>query len=163
MPESDAVSALIGASFEQWILHAGNLFLHGFERLPDDGRTNPLGAEVAHFLDLHQIEERIIFARRYQSRLLPGLKLARNEPENTQQIGAAIAIHGCKDLTMIIRNFHAGMQVATRWKAVEKRGEMAQTWCTLLPAPGYFKARPKLTLCLGIALKRERASGFLRM
>ena len=82
MPESDAMSALIGARLEQGILHARNLFLHGFERLPDDGRTNALGAKVAHFLYLHEIEEGIIFARRYQSRLLPGLKLARNEPEN---------------------------------------------------------------------------------
>ena len=76
------MSALIGAGLEQWILHAGNLFLHGFEGLPYDGWTNTLGAEVAHFLYLHEIEEGIIFARRYQSRLLPGLKLARNEPEN---------------------------------------------------------------------------------
>jgi hypothetical protein len=54
--------------------------------LPDNGRPNPLGAEVAHFFDLHKIEEGIIFAHRYQSRLLPGMKLARNEPKNAQQI-----------------------------------------------------------------------------
>ena len=77
MPESDAVSAPIGARLAQWILHAGNLFLHSFERLPDDGGTNALGAEIAHLLDLHEIEKGILFARRHQSRLLPGLKLAR--------------------------------------------------------------------------------------
>ncbi len=92
--KSDAVSAPISARFEQWIFHAGNLFLHGIERLPDHGRPNTLRAEVAHFLDLHQIEKGIIFARRHQSRLLPGLKLARNEPQNAQQVGAAVAIHG---------------------------------------------------------------------
>src|SRR3981189_3934569 len=102
MPEGHAMSALIGAGLKQWILHAGNLFLHGFERLPDDGRSNTLGAEVAHFLYLHEIEEGILFARRYQSRLLPGLKLARNEPKNDQQVCAAIATHGDQLLSMII-------------------------------------------------------------
>src|SRR6266446_6986845 len=73
MPESDAMSALIGAGLEQRILHACNLFLHGFERLPDDGRTNTLGAKIAYFLYLHEIEEGIVFACRYQSCLLPGM------------------------------------------------------------------------------------------
>ena len=124
VPESNAVSAAIGASFEQRIPHAGNLLLHGFERLPDDGRTNALGAEVAHFLDLHQIEKGILFARRHQSCLLPGLKLARNEPENAQQVCAAVARHGCIKLSsLIIRNFCAGMQVATWWNPVEGCGE----------------------------------------
>ncbi len=81
--ERNAASALISAGFQQWILHARNLFLHGFERLPDDGGTNPLGAQVPHFFNLHQIEKRILFARRHQSRLLPGLKLARSKPKNT--------------------------------------------------------------------------------
>jgi len=31
--------------------------LHGLKRLPDHGWANALGAEVAHFLDLHEIEE----------------------------------------------------------------------------------------------------------
>jgi hypothetical protein len=126
--ERDAASALIGSGFEQRILHARNLFLHGFKRLPDHGRANALRAQVAHFLDLHQIEKGIIFGRRHQSRLLPGLKLARNEPKNAQQVCAAVAIHGCQNLAMIIRNLCAGMQVATRWKSVENQAEMAQKW-----------------------------------
>src|SRR6266478_5400544 len=160
MPESDAMSALIGAGLEQWILHTGNLFLHGFERLPDDGRTHTLGAEVAHFLYLHEIEEGIIFARRYQSRLLPGLKLARNEPKDTQQVYAAIAIHGDQLLSMIIRNLCVGMQVASWWKAVENRAKMAQKWWIFLPRVDSFgvksnrsqveRARPKLCSPLGI-------------
>ncbi len=93
MAERDAASALIGAGFEQWIRHARNLLLHGLKRLPDHGWANALGAEVAHFLDLHEIEEGIILGGRHQSRLLPGLKLARNEPEDAQQICAAVAIH----------------------------------------------------------------------
>src|SRR3981189_999163 len=128
MPEGHAMSTLIGAGLEQWILHAGNLFLHGFERLPYDGRPNTLGAEVAHFFDLHEIEEGIVFACRHQSCLLPGLKLARNEPKDAQQVCAAIAIHGDQLLSMIIRNLCVGMQVASWWKAVENRPEMAQKW-----------------------------------
>src|SRR6266446_8650378 len=108
MPKSDTSSALIGASLEQWILHAGNLLLHGIERAPDDGRTNALGTEVAHFLYLHKIDKRIIFAQRDQPRLLPGLKLARKEPKNAHQVGAAVAIHGCQLSSTIIRNLCAG-------------------------------------------------------
>jgi hypothetical protein len=33
---------------------------------------------------------------------------------------------------MIIRNLYAGMQVASWWKAVENRAEMAQKWGILL-------------------------------
>jgi hypothetical protein len=84
VPEGNAMSALIGAGFEQRILHARNLLLHGFERLPDHGGANALGAQVAHFFDLHEIEKRIIFGCADQSGLLPGLKLARNEPKNAQ-------------------------------------------------------------------------------
>jgi hypothetical protein len=60
------------------------------------------------------------------------VKLARNEPKNAQQVCAAVAIHGDQLLSMIIRNLCAGMQVASWWKAVENRGEMAQKWGILL-------------------------------
>jgi len=56
------------------------------------------------------------------------LKLARNKPENAQQVCAAVTIHGCRVLSKIIRNLCAGMQVASQWKAVENRDEMAQKW-----------------------------------
>src|ERR1035438_1251872 len=96
MPEGDAAAAAIRAGFEQRIFHARNLFLHGLERLADHGGTNPLRAQIANFLDLYEIEKRILVCSRNQSRLLPGLELARNEPKNTEQLGAAISIHGCQ-------------------------------------------------------------------
>ena len=92
--KGDAVSALIGAGFEQRILHAGNALLHGLERLADDGRTHALGAQVADFLDLEQFEEGITFRRGHKTSFLPSLELAGSEPENAQQICSAITVHG---------------------------------------------------------------------
>jgi len=45
-------------------------FWHGLKRLPDHGWANALGAEVAHFLDLHEIEEGIILGGRQPIPLL---------------------------------------------------------------------------------------------
>src|SRR5712692_1880941 len=132
VPKSDAASALIGPSLEQWILHAGNLLLHGFERAPDDGRTNALGAEVAHFLDLHKIEKRIIFAHRDQSRLLPGLKLARKEPKNAHQVGAAVAIHVCQTLCSDYPELVCGNASINAVEAVENQSKMALKWWSFL-------------------------------
>src|SRR5260370_3587668 len=153
VPKSDAASALIGPSLEQWILHAGNLLLHGFERAPDDGRTNALGAEVAHFLDLHKIEKRIIFAHRDQSRLLPGLKLARKEPKNAHQVGAAVAIHGCQTLFSDYPELVCGNASINAVEAVENQSEMALKWWSFLRR--YLGSTPKLTSHSGITSKGD--------
>ena len=57
MPKGNAPPALVGARFEQWIFHPGNLLQHGFERLPDHGWSHFLRAQVSHLLDLQQIEK----------------------------------------------------------------------------------------------------------
>jgi len=63
MPESNAMPALKCPRLKKGILHASNLFLHRFQRLPDDGRPHTLSTQVAHFLNLDKIEERIVLAR----------------------------------------------------------------------------------------------------
>src|SRR5438876_3333755 len=95
MPEGNAPSALVSARLEQRILHTGNLLQHGFERLPDHGRSHFLRAQISHLLDLQQIEERVSLGHRDERSLLPRLKLARSDPQDAQQICSAIAMHGC--------------------------------------------------------------------
>src|SRR3979490_2776691 len=104
MTESYAVAALIRSRFKQRILHTCNLFLHGLKRLPDDGGAHSLGAEVPHFLDLAEIEKGIIFAGANESRFLPGLKLARSEPQNALQVCSAITVQRSNSLLRLSGN-----------------------------------------------------------
>src|ERR1019366_5378581 len=98
VPECHAVPALIGARFQQRILHSRHLLQHGVKRLRDYRRTHSLAAQVADFLDLQEIEKGIILARLDQTRLLPCVQLARSEPENAQQVETAVAIHKCEEV-----------------------------------------------------------------
>ena len=81
------------AGFEQRIFHPGGLLLHGHHRLLNFDRTHPLGAKVAHFLDLQKVKERIAFGGREQAGLLPRDQLSRAHAENPNQIFSTVSIH----------------------------------------------------------------------
>jgi hypothetical protein len=57
MAEGDAMPGSVSGCLEQGIVHAGDLFLHRFQRLANHSRTNFLSAQVADFFDLEQVEE----------------------------------------------------------------------------------------------------------
>ena len=52
MAEGDSLARRECSGFEQRIFHAGNLLLHGIERLPYHRRAHFAGAQITHFLDL---------------------------------------------------------------------------------------------------------------
>ncbi len=81
------------AGFEQRIFHPGGLLLHGHHRLLNFDRTHPLGAQVAHFLDLQEVKERIAFGGRKQAGLLPRGQLSRAHAKNPDQIFSTVSIH----------------------------------------------------------------------
>ena len=85
----------VGAGLKQGILHARDLLQHGIKRLPDHRRTDFLGAQIANFFDLQEIEKRIAFGGGYQSGFFPIRQLTRREPKDTQQIRSTISVHGC--------------------------------------------------------------------
>jgi hypothetical protein len=72
------------ARFQQRISHARGLLLHGLERLPDHRRAHPHRAQVADFLDLQQVGERIRWGGNDQPRTLPVGQLARGEVKNSE-------------------------------------------------------------------------------
>ena len=41
-----------GAGLDEWVLHAGDLLLHGLQRFANHRRTHALGAKVADLLEL---------------------------------------------------------------------------------------------------------------
>ena len=82
-----------GPGFEQRIFHPGNLLQHGFKRLPDHRGTHLAGAQITHFLDLQEFEERIALGSGHQSGLFPGCQLTRRDPQDAKQIGLSVSIH----------------------------------------------------------------------
>ena len=80
---------------QQRILHPGHLFLHGLKRFTNDGRAHPLRTQVAHFLDLQEVEKRIVFRDSHQPGFFPAGQLARREPQNPNQVRTTISVHGC--------------------------------------------------------------------
>ena len=97
MPKSNPMMASGERSrFEQWILHARHLLLHGLKRLPDHGRADLSGAQIAYFFYLQQVEEGIAPSGGYQSGFFPSCQLARGEPQDANQIRSIVSVHVCK-------------------------------------------------------------------
>ena len=71
MAEGDSLARRESSGFKQRIFHAGNLLLHGIERLPYHRRPHFAGAQITHFLDLQEVEKRIALGGRYQSSFFP--------------------------------------------------------------------------------------------
>jgi hypothetical protein len=88
-------------SFEQWIFHAGGLLLHCGQRLPNFDRTHAPRAQVPHFFNLEQIEERVALGGRNKLALLPRHQLVRADAENANQILSSVSVHGCKPSDII--------------------------------------------------------------
>jgi hypothetical protein len=65
------------------------------------------------------------------------LKLARNEPENAQQIGAAIAIHSGKDLSPDYPELLCGNASGNAVEGCGESGRNGTGAVAILAAPGY--------------------------
>ena len=102
MAECDAVPGGERPRLEQRIFHARNLLQHGFERLPYHRGTHLAGAQVAHFLDLQELKERVTFGGSHQSGLLPGCQLARRDSQDSQQIGLTVSVHDCYEALSVL-------------------------------------------------------------
>src|SRR2546428_1243590 len=104
MAESDPMMARRKCSrFEQRILHASYLFLHGLERLTNHRRTHFARAQIAYFLNLQPIKKGIALGGGYQSGLFPSCQLTRREPQNANQIRSIVSIHSSKELCRYYR------------------------------------------------------------
>ena len=130
MPEGYAAPAGERACFEQRILHARHLLQHGIERLANHRRAYFFRAQVAYFLDLQEIEKRIILGGGNQSGFFPTRQLTRREPQNAKQVRSTISVHGCIDVTdSIIRNHALRLQVESA-----RTGNLAE-YCNGSSAP----------------------------
>ena len=94
MPKGNPVSGEERARFQQRIFHTRYLLLHRLQGLADDGRAHFLGAQVANFLYLQEIEERITLGGGYQFGLFPTCQLTRREPQNSKQVRSTVSVHG---------------------------------------------------------------------
>ena len=71
------------AGFEQRILHARGLLLHGCEGLANLNGTNVPRAQIANFFHLQKIEEGVAFSGRKKSRPLPRDQLSRAHAQDS--------------------------------------------------------------------------------
>src|SRR5690349_4307288 len=93
MTEGDAMAGGKSARFKQRVFHAGNLLLHGLERLPDDGGAHFTRAQITHLLDLQKVKKGITFGSGYQFGLFPSCQLTRRDPKYAKQIRSTISVH----------------------------------------------------------------------
>ena len=71
MTERNPASGIERSRLEQRILHPRRLLLHGRQRFPDHRRAHLARAQVAHFLDLQEVEKGIDFRGGDQSSFFP--------------------------------------------------------------------------------------------
>ncbi len=101
VPEGDPVPVGEGGGFEQGIVHAGDLLLHGLQRLANDGRAHFLGTQVADFFDLQEVKKRVVLSGGHQSSFFPTGQLTRREPQNAKQVGSTVSVHGCMQVLLL--------------------------------------------------------------
>ena len=82
-----------GAGFEQRIFHARNLLEHGLQRFADDGRAHPLGAQVANFFHLQEVDKGIAVRDRDQSGFLPLDQLSRRDAQDANYVRSTVTVH----------------------------------------------------------------------
>src|SRR5262249_43332117 len=81
-----------------------------------------LRAQIAHFLDLQKLKERIGVCNGYQFSPFPSCQLTRREPKNPEQICSTVAVHGYRERSAhIILNIRANWQVESRLSRNLKR------------------------------------------
>ena len=93
MTESDARSRHECSRFQQRILHARHLLLHGDQRFANHGRTHALSAQVAYFFQLEEVKKGKRFRCRYQPGFLPLDQLSRRDAKNSQNVSSSVSMH----------------------------------------------------------------------
>ena len=81
------------AGFDQRVLHAGHLLLHGLQRFADGCRTHTFGPQVTHFHELKQIEEGECVGNGDESCFLPASQLAGRDVQDPKDVRSTKSIH----------------------------------------------------------------------
>ena len=82
-----------GAGFEQRILHAGHLLLHGLQRFANDGRAHTFGAQVTNLFKLEEVVEGKRLGNRSKSGALPANELLGRDVQYPKDVRSTISIH----------------------------------------------------------------------
>ena len=113
-----------GAGFEEGVLHASHLLLHGLQRLADCRRTYPFGAQVADFRELKQIKEGETVGNGDESCFLPSGQLVGRDVKHAKDFRSTEWFHvGSARIVAELAMIIAASNHRRKWKTAQYGGK----------------------------------------